>query len=40
MIVNIQEEIKLHVGVCKEYGLSVADIESHEEDQACTAYTR
>lgn len=39
-IVNIQDEIKLHVGVCNEYGLSVADIESHEEDQACTAYTR
>ncbi|KAF2280094.1 uncharacterized protein EI97DRAFT_491606 [Westerdykella ornata] len=32
-IVNIQEEIKLHIEICKEYGLSIADIESHEEDQ-------
>lgn len=30
----------MHVEFCKEYGLSVEDIENHEEDQATTAYTR
>lgn len=32
-IVHIQEEMKLHIEVCKEYGLSVKDIECQEEDQ-------
>ncbi|KAF2241582.1 hypothetical protein BU26DRAFT_535276 [Trematosphaeria pertusa] len=39
-VVILQEEIKLHIDFCKEYGLSPADIENQEEDQACTAYTR
>ncbi|KAJ4382365.1 ATP-dependent RNA helicase dbp2 [Didymella sp. IMI 355093] len=39
-VVTLQEEIKLHIDFCKQQGLSVEDIESHEEDQATTAYTR
>ncbi|KAL1607202.1 ATP-dependent RNA helicase dbp2 [Nothophoma quercina] len=39
-VVTLQEEIKLHIDFCKEQGLSVRDIESQEEDQATTAYTR
>ena len=39
-VVTLQEEIKLHIDFCKEYGLEVADIEAQEEDQATTAYTR
>lgn len=39
-VVTLQEEIKLHIDFCKEQGLSVQDIESQEEDQATTAYTR
>ncbi|KAH6616302.1 Phosphomethylpyrimidine kinase-domain-containing protein [Boeremia exigua] len=39
-VVTLQEEIKLHIDFCKEQGLSVKDIESQEEDQATTAYTR
>lgn len=39
-VVTLQEEIKLHIDFCKEQGLSVEDIESQEEDQATTAYTR
>jgi thiaminase len=39
-VVTLQEEIKLHIDFCKEYGLEVHDIESQEEDQATTAYTR
>lgn len=39
-VVTLQEEIKLHIDFCKEYGLEVADIEREEEDQATTAYTR
>lgn len=39
-VVALQEEIKLHIEFCKEYGLQVEDIEKEEEDQATTAYTR
>lgn len=39
-VVTLQEEIKLHIDFCKEYGLEVEDIEREEEDQATTAYTR
>lgn len=39
-IVTLQEEIKLHIDFCKDQGLSVKEIESQEEDQATTAYTR
>jgi len=39
-VVTLQEEIKLHINFCKEYGLSEANIINTEEDQATTAYTR
>ncbi|KAE8826707.1 hypothetical protein HRS9139_07879 [Pyrenophora teres f. teres] len=39
-VVTLQEEIKLHINFCKEYGLSETDIINTEEDQATTAYTR
>ena len=39
-ILHLQQEIKLHVSFCKEYGLSIEEMERREEDQACTAYTR
>jgi thiaminase len=39
-VVTLQEEIKLHIEFCKEYGLEEADIVHQEEDQATTAYTR
>ncbi|KAI8936893.1 hypothetical protein NX059_006125 [Plenodomus lindquistii] len=39
-VVTLQEEIKLHIEFCKEYGLSEQDIIREEEDQATTAYTR
>ncbi|KAL6706591.1 ATP-dependent RNA helicase dbp2 [Coniothyrium glycines] len=39
-VVTLQEEIKMHIEFCNEYGLSVEDIEREEEDQATTAYTR
>lgn len=39
-VVTLQEEIKLHIEFCKEYGLEEADIVKQEEDQATTAYTR
>lgn len=37
---TLQEEIKLHINFCKEYGLEEEDIQREEEDQATTAYTR
>ncbi|KAI9828967.1 MAG: hypothetical protein M1819_006466 [Sarea resinae] len=30
----------LHVDYCKEFGISKQELENHEENQACTAYTR
>lgn len=39
-VVTLQEEIKLHIDFCKEYGLSEINIINEEEDQATTAYTR
>jgi thiaminase II len=39
-VVTLQEEIKLHIDFCKDYGLEEADIVQQEEDQATTAYTR
>jgi len=32
-ILHLQEEIKLHVEFCKEYGIEVEDIEKQEEHQ-------
>jgi ATP-dependent RNA helicase DDX5/DBP2 len=32
-VLHLQEEIKLHIEFCKDYGLSSEDIENQEEDQ-------
>ena len=32
-MIALQEEIKLHIEFCKEYGLQVEDIEREPEDQ-------
>ncbi|KAJ9645971.1 trifunctional hydroxymethylpyrimidine kinase/phosphomethylpyrimidine kinase/thiaminase [Coniosporium apollinis] len=39
-VTHIQEEVKLHIEYCKEFGLSQDEIENEEESEACTAYTR
>src|SRR5690242_2581146 len=39
-VLALQEEIKLHLEFCKDFGLEVEDIERHQEDQATVAYTR
>ncbi|KAF2431201.1 thiamine biosynthesis protein-like protein (Thi-4) [Tothia fuscella] len=37
---HVYAELKLHIDYCSEWGLSKEDIVNHEEQQACTAYTR
>jgi thiaminase len=37
-VVTLQEEIKLHIAFCKEYGLEEADIVTQEEDQGSIAH--
>ncbi|KAF8253980.1 thiamine biosynthesis protein [Wilcoxina mikolae CBS 423.85] len=37
---HIYEESSLHIEYCKSFGISKAEIEATEEDNACTAYTR
>lgn len=39
-VLHIQEEMKLHVEYCKEFGLSVEYMRAADEHPACTAYTR
>ncbi|KAK3079081.1 hypothetical protein LTS18_005788, partial [Coniosporium uncinatum] len=39
-VVHLQEEMKLHIEFCRDFGLSPEEIEDQEESQACTAYTR
>ncbi|KAH8653411.1 Phosphomethylpyrimidine kinase-domain-containing protein [Xylariales sp. PMI_506] len=40
IVTHIHTEMQLHLDYCAGFGLSKADIESTEEQQACTAYTR
>ncbi|KAI6814455.1 hypothetical protein KC340_g16361 [Hortaea werneckii] len=40
IVTHIRHEINLHISECQEFGLCQADMEQHEESQACTAYTR
>ncbi|KAL3425463.1 phosphomethylpyrimidine kinase [Phlyctema vagabunda] len=40
IIANIHREMDLHVAYCKEFGVTKEEMESIEESQACTAYTR
>ncbi|KAG5981799.1 hypothetical protein E4U55_002552 [Claviceps digitariae] len=37
---HVMRELQLHVGYCKSFGISEAEIRATEEKQACTAYTR
>jgi thiaminase len=39
-MMHIQTEVKLHLTLCKEYGVSDEEMERGEEDLACVAYTR
>ncbi|KAK1835127.1 thiamine biosynthesis protein [Podospora conica] len=40
IVAHIAREMKLHIDYCKGFGISVEEIESTEENMACTAYTR
>ncbi|GME58465.1 hypothetical protein GTA08_BOTSDO05853 [Neofusicoccum parvum] len=40
IVQHIQEEMSLHIKYCEGFGLTKAQIESHKEHPACTAYTR
>ncbi|EKG20044.1 hypothetical protein MPH_02675 [Macrophomina phaseolina MS6] len=40
IVQHIQEEMGLHIKYCEGFGLTRAEIESHKEHPACTAYTR
>ncbi|OIW34117.1 hypothetical protein CONLIGDRAFT_652470 [Coniochaeta ligniaria NRRL 30616] len=40
IITHITREMSLHITYCQEFGVSQDEIESTEEHQACTAYTR
>ncbi|KAI9894658.1 MAG: hypothetical protein M1814_002014 [Vezdaea aestivalis] len=37
---SIQEEMRKHLELCADFGLSKAEIEATQEDIVCTAYTR
>ncbi|CZT05909.1 hypothetical protein WAI453_005322 [Rhynchosporium graminicola] len=37
---HIHHEMGLHIAYCKEFGIEMEEIETTEESQACTAYTR
>lgn len=39
-VLHVQDEVKLHLEYCKEFGLDVGDVQNQEESTACTAYTR
>jgi len=39
-VLHVHREMSLHLDYCKEFGLSKENVEKHEENQACTAYTR
>ena len=40
IILLIRKEMELHLGFCKEFGLSPEEIENTPESQACVAYSR
>ncbi|KAK3724139.1 trifunctional hydroxymethylpyrimidine kinase/phosphomethylpyrimidine kinase/thiaminase [Vermiconidia calcicola] len=40
IVTHIRHEIELHLSECKQFGLTQEQIESYEESQACTAYSR
>ncbi|ODV92621.1 hypothetical protein CANCADRAFT_1212 [Tortispora caseinolytica NRRL Y-17796] len=40
IVLHIQQEMKVHEGYCRSFGLSVADMKAVPEDNVCTAYSR
>ncbi|KAI0526669.1 Rapamycin-insensitive companion of mTOR, N-term-domain-containing protein [Xylaria bambusicola] len=40
IVQHIHTEMKLHIDYCKSFGITIEEIETTEEHQACTAYTR
>ncbi|TQN75124.1 Target of rapamycin complex 2 subunit ste20, partial [Colletotrichum shisoi] len=40
IVSHITREMSLHIDYCKDFGITVPEIEATEEHQACTAYTR
>ncbi|KAK0388435.1 hypothetical protein NLU13_4679 [Sarocladium strictum] len=40
IVAHIMTETKLHINYCESFGITPAEIEVTEEQQACTAYTR
>lgn len=40
IVLHIEREMELHLGYCKEFGLSKEDIVSQKESLACVAYSR
>ncbi|KAI1393859.1 Phosphomethylpyrimidine kinase-domain-containing protein [Hypoxylon trugodes] len=40
IVSHIHTEMQLHIDYCKEFGISIEEINATEEHQACTAYTR
>ncbi|KAI1847795.1 hypothetical protein JX265_009223 [Neoarthrinium moseri] len=40
IVTHIHTEMSLHLDYCASFGISKAEIEATEEQQACTAYTR
>ncbi|KAI6784751.1 uncharacterized protein J7T54_007844 [Emericellopsis cladophorae] len=40
IVAHIMTETKLHIKYCESFGMSLEQMESTEEHQACTAYTR
>ncbi|KAI9795595.1 MAG: hypothetical protein M1833_006916 [Piccolia ochrophora] len=40
LVASVRQEMNTHIDFCKQFGLSQEEMASHEESQACTAYTR
>ena len=40
IVTHIRHEINLHINECKEFGLTQEQMETYDESQACTAYSR
>ncbi|RDW70303.1 putative thiamine biosynthesis protein thi-4 [Coleophoma crateriformis] len=40
VVENIHRETALHIAYCKDFGITKEEMESSQESQACTAYTR
>lgn len=40
IVKHLENETKLHVDFCEDFGVTLNDLKKSEESQACTAYTR